>query len=427
MDLTTVDALTSLRGQALLDEIAAALAGQPPTGQAPGSATAVRLATDLRRRHPAELVAAAFTQHELRGRAATKFDRAARMLFTRAGLEQASAEVVARHRAARFARAGRSGQPVADLCTGIGGDLVALAAGRGVLAVDTDPVHLRIAQHNAGVYEVAAAVSTRQADARAVDLTGVGAVFVDPARRDGDRRLRHGRSEPPLDWCLSVAAQVPAVGTKTAPGLPHEQVPDGWELELVATGRDLKEAVLWSPALAAATRRATVLPRMGEVSGDAPATPGGHTLGGHTLLPAPGPRVPVAAPGSYVLDPNPAVTRAGLVEDLARGLNAWKLDDHIGFLSTDTEPRTPFARTLRVLDSLPWHEKRIRERLTTLDTGSVDVRRRGLAGDVDRFHRGLRLKGSRRVTLLMTRLGGRPWCVICEAANVDAPAVQEPR
>ncbi|HEX8929862.1 MAG TPA: class I SAM-dependent methyltransferase, partial [Actinomycetota bacterium] len=95
----------------------------------------------LRERYPAELVVAAMAQHELRGRARAKFAEPQRLLFTRDGLEQSSSEPVARHRAARYA-----GFPlVADLCTGIGGDLVALANGRAALAVDLDPVHLRMA------------------------------------------------------------------------------------------------------------------------------------------------------------------------------------------------------------------------------------------------------------------------------------------
>jgi hypothetical protein len=76
---------------------------------------------------------------------------------------------------------------------------------------------------------------------------------------------------------------------------------------------------------------------------------------------------------------------------------------------------TPFARTLRVLDSAPWHQKRLPQRLRDLDVGAVDIRRRGLAGDVEALHRTLHrgLTGSRRVTLVMTRLDGRPWSLIC--------------
>jgi hypothetical protein len=391
----------------------------------------LRLGTELRARYPVGLVTAALAQQELRLRARSKFSRALDMYFTRPGLEQASAEVIAGHRSARYARAGL----VADLCCGIGGDLVALAAGRGVLAVDRDRLHLRMAQANADVYGVAAGVTVVAADVREVGLGGavgsgpalggavgsgpalggvvgsgpalggvvgsgpalcdVDAVFIDPARRAGGRRLRTGDSEPPLDWCLALAGQVPRVGIKAAPGLPHEAVPPGWELEFISIGRDLKEAVAWSPALATAATRATVLP------------------GGHTLTPGPGGPVPVRPPGGFLLDPNPAVTRAGLVEDLARSAGAWKIDDKIAFLSADAPVRTPFARTLRVIDSAPWDQRGLPARLRALDIGAADIRRRGLAGDVDSLRRRLRLSGSRRATVVMTRVSDRPWGLVC--------------
>ena len=355
-------------------------------------ATALRAGTALRAEYPAELVATALTQHELRIQARAKFSRAGEMFFTRAGLEQASSEVVARHRARRYAHAG----PVADLCCGIGGDLIALAQDHPVLAVDIDPLHLRMAQANAGAYGAAGNVRAVCADVRDIGFPGVvDAVFIDPARRSGGRRMRAGESEPPLSWCVALAGRGGSVGIKAAPGLPHDAVPAGWELEFIAVGRDLKEAVAWSPAMATAARRATILP------------------GGHTLVPTPGPRVPVRAPGEFLCDPSPAVTRAGLVEELARELGAWKIDERIAFLSSGAPLRTPFGRGLRVIDSGPWNQKQLPAKLRELDIGVVDIRRRGLAGDVDRLLRGLRLTGSRRATVVMTRVGNRPWGLIC--------------
>jgi len=353
--------------------------------------TDLRLGAELRAAYPVELVVDALAQHELRLRARAKFSRALDMYFTRPGLEQASAEVTARHRDARYAGVAL----VADLCCGIGGDLVALAGGRAVLAVDRDPLHLRMARANAAVYGVAAGVTAARADVREADLRGADGVFIDPARRAGGRRLRAGESEPPLAWCLGLAGSIARVGIKAAPGLPRDAVPPGWELEFIAVGRDLKEAVAWSPALATAATRATVLP------------------GGHTLTPGAGEPVPVRPPGAFLLDPSPAVTRAGLVADLARLTGAWKIDEKIAFLSADTAVRTPFARTLRVIDSAPWDQRRLPAKLRALDIGAADIRRRGLAGDVAGLHRRLRLSGSRRATVVMTRVRGRPWGLVC--------------
>ena len=383
--VTRFAALTGPEGRALMAELAA---------ERVDDETALRLSERLRSRYPAALVADGLTLQRLRDRAAAKFSRAPDMVLTRDGLEQASGEAAARHRAARLAGAG----PVADLCCGIGGDLVALAALGPVLGVDRDPLHAWMAGHNAAVYGVAERARTEVADVRAVDLTGTAAVFVDPARRTERGRTRDG--EPPLAWCVDLVERVPRVAVKSAPGLDRAAVPPGWEVEFVAVGTDLKEAVLWSPAAAEAASRATVL-----VDGDR-----------HTLLPAPGAEVPVGEPGEYLLDPNPAVTRAGLVAELARATGTWQIDDRIAFLAAAAPVATPFARTLRVLDSGPWREKDLAARIRALDVGSVDIRRRGLAGDVDvlrkRLVRAL-AGGGRRATLVMTRARDRPWALIC--------------
>ena len=388
-DLARLERLAGPEGAALLDRLA---------GTDLGGDAALRLGSALRREYPADLVADAMTQAGLRDRASTKFARAGDMWFTRDGLEQASSEVIARHRAGRYAGRGR----LTDLCCGIGGDLVSLAAGHDVVGVDRDPVHLWMAGRNAAAHGHRA--GTVQADVRDADLAGVDGVFVDPARRSSGGRMRTGESEPPLEWCLALAGRVDAVGIKAAPGIDHALVPAGWELEFLALGRELKEAAAWSPGLAGARTRASVL------------DPGGtaHSLAGEPD-PADGDTgVPVNTPGGWLLDPNPAVTRAGLVSELAARTGGTRIDPRIAFLTCDDRPApTPFARTMQVIDSRPWDQKRLPSLLRSLDVGAVDVRRRGLAGDVDALARKLRGAGSRRATVVMTRAEDRPWCLVC--------------
>ena len=384
----TLERLLSAEGRALLRLL-------PEGPLDPGEALGV--GTRLRERFPAELVAAALAQQELRVRGAAKFSAAGRMWFTREGLEQASGEALAGHRASRYA----GFAVVADLCCGIGGDLCALAPGRAALAVDLDPVHLRLARENTRVHG-AEEVAVACADVQVLNLPSSLAVFVDPARRAGGRRLPAGESRPPLAWCLGLADRVAAVGIKAAPGLPLGLVPSGWEVELLADRRELKEAVLWSPALATTTSRATVFP------------------GPHTLEARPGPALACAPPGAFLLDPSPAVTRAGLVEELGRDLGAWKLDPRIAFLSADEPLRSPFGRPLRVEASLAWNLKRLRQVLRERGVGTVEVRKRGSAVDVADLTTRLRLRGDGRAVVVLTRVADRPWALVC-AEERDLP------
>jgi len=177
--LTT--ALLSPDGRELLGRLA---------GEQVGPDRALELAQALRGRYPPGLVAEALTQQALRIAARAKFSRAEAMLFTRAGLEQASSEITAAHSAARYP----AGALVADLCCGIGGNLTALGRGRPVMAVDLDLLSLEYARHNARVYDAADGLAAVCADVGDVALAGVDAVFIDPARRADGHRLAAGRS-----------------------------------------------------------------------------------------------------------------------------------------------------------------------------------------------------------------------------------------
>ena len=120
------------------------------------------IAQQLRQRIGPERAHAVIETVVLRQRAAVKFSRAAEMFFTRPALEQASAEIVARYRAKRYANLG-VGQ-VADLGAGIGGDALALAAITNVTGVEWDALRLAMAQENVCVYGHAGRFHPIQAD-----------------------------------------------------------------------------------------------------------------------------------------------------------------------------------------------------------------------------------------------------------------------
>lgn len=117
------------------------------------------------------LVAAALTQSRLRAKARAKLgDFAEGMLFTVAGLEQATRLEVAAHHARRYLDAGCT--RVADLTCGLGADALAMAGvGLRVLATDVDETTAALATVNLRAFPE---VEVRMGDGLALDLAGEG-------------------------------------------------------------------------------------------------------------------------------------------------------------------------------------------------------------------------------------------------------------
>jgi hypothetical protein len=386
MDSDSLEQLQTPQGRLALDEA---------MQLAPDEQTFLSCFNRLSRRHPAALARVALETALLRRRAAGKFSRAAEMFFCREALEQASGEPAARHRARRFEPFGL----VADLCCGLGGDAVALAGRGAVLAVDLDPLRLRLCELNLDVHGLRPRARLVRGDALQVPLDEAEAVFIDPDRRvAGERQLSLAACRPALP---EVLARLPAglpVAAKLAPGVPWRELAAlGGEAEFVSVAGELKECLLWLGGLRTTARRATVLPGGDTLAADAPAPPPG-----------------CAPVGRYLYDPDPAVIRAGLVTDLARRLGATQLDPSIAYLSADTRLDTPFARLHRVEADLPFHLGRLRDYLRQRGVGQVRAQRRGSAIDPLELVRKLRLRGSARRTLLLTRLEGRPWVVVAD-------------
>ena len=274
--------------------------------------------------HSPDLVSAVLTQSRLRTKAEGKFGEFARqMLFTQAGLEQATRLNVAARHAQRFAQAGM--QHVADLGCGLGADSMALASlDIAVTAVEVDETTAACATINLIPFPHATVVHS---DATSVSLGDADGVWLDPARRttstSGTKRIWDPEAfSPPLSFVESLAASGLAVGVKMGPGMPHDSVPAGCEAQWVSVGGDVTEVTLWFNAVArAGVRRAALL--LGP-QGAAELT-SAEDFGG-------GPAAPVGPVEGYLYEPDGAVIRAGLVADLALQLGGHLVDEHIAYI-----------------------------------------------------------------------------------------------
>jgi len=348
----------------------------------------------------ADLAAAALTQATLRRRAVGKFGAdAGRLLYTRTGLEQATRSVVADRRAARLADAGI--RTVADLGCGIGADTLAFArAGLTVRAVEADPVTAAIAAANVAACGLARTVSVTCADATAIGLSDVDAVFCDPARREatGRRVFDPAAFAPPWSFLTHLPARVPVTVLKLAPGIDHALIPQGAEAEWVSVDGDVVEATIWHGPLAAVPRRATVITDTAarSLTGSGTAT------------------APVAGVRRYLYDPDGAVVRAHLVAEFASTVDGALADARIAYVFADAPVATPFGTVLEVVAHLPYGLKPLRSALRAHGVGALEIRKRGVAVDPDRLRRELRLSGDRSATLVLTRLGTRPTALLCQ-------------
>jgi hypothetical protein len=321
----------------------------------------------------------------LRRRASNKLEEleVSGWLFTDEALQQATAAVVALHRAGRL-----GGHLVHDATCSIGTELAALhRCGVQAVGSDIDPVRLAMARHNLGTDGFAATLC--RADALH-PVTRDAVTLVDPARRSGGRRRFDIDDYEPGLRQLTDAYQNRDLVVKCAPGIDFERVRrlgfDG-EIEVTSYRGSVREACLWSAGVAQAgvRRRASVLDR------------------GEQITDAEPDECPVRPAGRWIVDPDGAVVRAGLVRHYGARHGLWQLDPDIAYLSGDRLP--PGVRGFEVLEQLAFDERRLRQALATLECGALEILVRGVRVDPDALRRRLRPRGDRPLSVVIARIG----------------------
>lgn len=301
-------------------------------------------------------------------------------LFTNEALQQATVASVALHRARRLA-----GLVVHDVTCSIGTELAALrdSAARTV-GSDVDPVRLAMARHNLGpVADLCRANALHP-------ITRDAVVVVDPARRNGGRRRFSPDDYLPGLGPLLDSYRGRGLVIKCSPGIDFDRVSRlgfSGEIEVTSYRGSVREACLWSAGLAGrgVSRRASLLDS-GEQLTDTDSDD-------CTVRPA----------GRWIVDPDGAVVRAGLVRHYGARHGLWQLDPDIAYLSGDLLP--PGVRGFEVLDQLAFDERRLRQALSRLDCGALEILIRGVRVDPEGLRRRLRPRGGRALSVIITRIG----------------------
>ncbi len=358
--------------------------------------------TELRRTFTPQEAGALLATARLRQRAVDKFPHADRLFFTAEALEQATTAVVADHHAEWIDQHAAPGV-VLDLGCGIGGDTLALARRRQVIAYDIDPLRLRLAEANANRCGLADRIEFRHADwtQDLADgcLPAAAAAFADPARRVAGRRVFHlDEMQPPLAALLALQAVIPALGVKVMPGVDDRQVPPGCGVEFIGHAGACKEAVLWFGPLARHARWASIF-----------------VAEKWSVWQAAGEQAPVGplAADMFLHEPHPALIRAGALAELCRALGAHLFDPQIAYLVTEETINHPLLQSFVIEEVARYSLKGLNRRLQGAGIGQVELKKRGFPVEPESLRPRLKLTpGGRPAVVIFTRRGNERLMII---------------
>jgi len=356
------------------------------------------LATRLRRSLSVSRVHLLLEQVELRRRARAKFHLADRMFFAAKGLEQATDELIATYKASRFP----AGCPIADVCCGIGGDLLGLAQRGAVCGIERDPVTALLAQANLGAIAKEAGQKgwLVLGDALHWPICHSIAWHIDPDRRpEGRRTTSVDLHDPPVEDLRRLLKSGPHGAVKLAPGSqPPWDWPEQAELEWISRDRQCRQLVAWFGSLAAhpGSSRATRV-RSGPVGSACP--PVATLVAQQVLRPSIAVRL-----GQYVYDPDPAVLAADLLGSLADRCGLEATGRRGGYLTGDRAVDDPLADGFEVLEVMPFDVKRLRRHLVERNIGRLEIKKRNVDCDVERLRHRLSLRGDEGGVLIVAPL-----------------------
>ena len=264
-----------------------------------------------------------------------------------------------------------------------------MQAGLDYIGADLDAARLLMARHNLDGAQLL------RADALHPVITGADVIIADPARRTGGRRITDpAQLLPPLPD-LVEAWEGHSLAVKCAPGLDFS----GWNglVSLVSVDGGVKEACLYTPDLAdgetreAVVRRGESVDRVSDLLDDAPGEPLARE------------------PGAFIIDPDGAIVRSGLVRHYAVREGLWMLDERIAYLTGDRLPSGTSG--FRLLEQVP--VKKLKAALAAHGAGSVEILVRGVDVDPDQLRRKMGLKGSKPMAVVITRIGAAGVALIC--------------
>ena len=359
---------------------------------------------------PPEHARALLDAAECQIRFSEKFHQSELWLLTREAAEQATRSSMAAWRASYLKERCPDVTHLRELGTGIGGDSVYLAREFVFQGYERDSARAHLATQNIRRLSPEAENAQVHAESASVSQLSGEMLFVDPARRNEGRKFHPEDWEPPLST-LTNLPHFRTVVVKAAPGLPSDSVPDGFEVHFLSHQGHLKEAMLLRTESLAPRRHAWLWRQQ---------TPHPLHLEGEMLL------APVRPPkaGEFLLNPDPALVRSGLLGQFCLPLEAGLVHPKIAYISASKPNASPWVDSFRVLETAPLNWKRLEQAIGSLDWSDFEYLGRGVPfsqGEVlTKLKKGKKkLTGSQRGSLIIYRSDNDYQVLIAERIPED--------
>ena len=380
----------------------------------------------LRKQLTADRARLVYETCQLRRRAARKFRNAAAMFFREKALQQSSGESIANYKARQFS----DRAAVADLCCGIGGDLISLSRNKPILGIESGEVEALLARANCQANQIESTVECSLVEE--FQLPPESWIHIDPDRRDPDRRAPDVASNydssagsrrtiqlelfsPGPEFLEKLVSSQPAVAIKVAPATT---VPLEWaercHREWIGDRHELKQQVLWFGAFTQSAK--------GRGAGIVSATcVDGEQSESFSCTESELAAAQSVRPGSradkveaFIFDFHPALRASRLHDAFAETHSAFRMCSGNSYFTADEPVDSNFVSNFRVVDTCRAGFKTIKSVLESNDIGRVEVKRRADCGELHSRLEALRLGGTRKGVVLLGNLKSELIAVVAE-------------
>ena len=340
-----------------------------------------KLDAAIRKELPFDRAVAISGQLALSEKVKRKFPDFPFLLVTDKGLQQATDSLIAQYkRDVALKELASESVRFADLCCGIGGDLIAFAKAVPSVGVDIDPTTAIFAQTNCRLAGTDAKVCCCSAEE--FDLSNCNLIHIDPDRRPGGRRTTNADFfQPPREFIDQFVSRVGRVIVKSAPGA---SIPESWrqnaQWEWIEHNGECKQAVGWFgfESRPGDTIRATIVSETGAESFSAPAPKRSGVLSFQsqkTIQPS---------DYKYIYAPAPSLSTSGLIPAFCQSFGLSELSPG-GYLGSNELLESPFVTAFEIEEVFPLNAKKVKQGLKQRDVDRIIGKKRGAVPEPEEF------------------------------------------